>query len=106
MPPRKPSPVGAHVPVSGGLAKGLAYAAEVRAPAVQQFVPNPRGRPPRAGAHKQDEQSRGPAPDAGAPLDGRGGNEAVNDPSLVRRKRFEVTVSSDGGVQAHEFDTL
>ncbi|RCV50423.1 deoxyribonuclease IV [Marinitenerispora sediminis] len=38
------SPVGAHVPVSGGLAtRGLAYADEVGAEAVQVFVSNPRG---------------------------------------------------------------
>ncbi|WP_017623535.1 deoxyribonuclease IV [Nocardiopsis chromatogenes] len=38
------SPIGAHVPVSGGLAtKGLAYAAEIGAETVQVFVGNPRG---------------------------------------------------------------
>ena len=38
------SPVGAHVPVSGGLATGgLKYAAEIGAEAVQVFVSNPRG---------------------------------------------------------------
>lgn len=37
------SPVGAHVPVSGGLAtRGLAYAAAVRAETIQVFVSNPR----------------------------------------------------------------
>ncbi|GLU49068.1 deoxyribonuclease IV [Nocardiopsis ansamitocini] len=38
------SPVGAHVPVAGGLAKsGLAYAAEIGAETIQVFVSNPRG---------------------------------------------------------------
>ncbi len=37
-------PIGAHVPVAGGLATaGLRYAAGVRAEAVQVFVSNPRG---------------------------------------------------------------
>lgn len=44
MPPRKPSPVGAHVFVAGGLASvGLAYADKIGAEAVQVFVSNPRG---------------------------------------------------------------
>ncbi|MEO6203904.1 MAG: TIM barrel protein, partial [Mycobacteriales bacterium] len=68
MPPRKPSPVGAHVPVSGGLARGLAYAADVRAQAVQVFVSNPRGWAPSAGDPKQDEQFRGRCQDAGIPV--------------------------------------
>ncbi|MEV5825544.1 deoxyribonuclease IV [Spirillospora sp. NPDC052242] len=38
------SPVGAHVPVAGGLATGgLKYAAEIGAEAIQVFVANPRG---------------------------------------------------------------
>ncbi|WP_433325525.1 deoxyribonuclease IV [Spirillospora sp. CA-294931] len=38
------SPVGAHVPVAGGLATGgLKYAAQIGAEAVQVFVANPRG---------------------------------------------------------------
>ncbi|GAB3499393.1 deoxyribonuclease IV [Nocardiopsis coralliicola] len=38
------SPVGAHVPVAGGLAtKGLAYAEAIAAETVQVFVSNPRG---------------------------------------------------------------
>ena len=44
MPPRKPSPVGAHVFVAGGLASaGLRYADAIGAEAVQVFVSNPRG---------------------------------------------------------------
>ncbi len=58
MPPRKPSPVGAHVPVAGGLVKGLAYAAEIRARAVQVFVGNPRGWSASVGDPKQDEGFR------------------------------------------------
>ncbi len=54
MPPRKPSPVGSHVPVGGGLAKGLAYAREIGARAVQVFVSNPRGWAPSAGDPRQD----------------------------------------------------
>lgn len=39
-----PSPIGAHVPVAGGLAtKGLDYAAQVGAEVIQVFVTNPRG---------------------------------------------------------------
>jgi len=44
VPPRKPSSVGAHVFVAGGLsAAGLPYAARIGAEAVQVFVSNPRG---------------------------------------------------------------
>ena len=44
MPPRKPSPVGAHVFVAGGLASaGLRYAEQIGAGALQVFVSNPRG---------------------------------------------------------------
>ena len=44
MPPRKPSAVGAHVFVAGGLAAaGLRYADQIGAEAVQVFVSNPRG---------------------------------------------------------------
>ncbi|MEO3783357.1 deoxyribonuclease IV [Actinocorallia sp. B10E7] len=40
----QPSPIGAHVPVAGGLGTaGLKYAAEIGAEAVQVFVGNPRG---------------------------------------------------------------
>ena len=59
MPPRKPSPVGAHVPVSGGLATGaLTYAHEIGAEAVQVFVSNPRGWAPASGDPRQDEAFR------------------------------------------------
>src|SRR3954449_10096238 len=44
VPPRKPSPVGAHVFVAGGLAAaGLRYGDAIGAEALQVFVSNPRG---------------------------------------------------------------
>ncbi|SKA23285.1 Endonuclease IV [Marinactinospora thermotolerans DSM 45154] len=50
-----PSPIGAHVPVSGGLAtRGLAYAAEIGAEAVQVFVTNPRGWATSPGVASED----------------------------------------------------
>lgn len=58
MPPRKPSPVGSHVPVAGGLVKALAYAQEIGAAALQVFVSNPRGWAPSAGDPAQDESFR------------------------------------------------
>ena len=58
MPPRKPSPVGSHVPVSGGLVKALAYAREIGAGALQVFVSNPRGWAPSVGDPRQDESFR------------------------------------------------
>ncbi|HXA60023.1 MAG TPA: deoxyribonuclease IV [Streptosporangiaceae bacterium] len=51
------SPIGAHVPVSGGLATGgLKYAAEIGAEAVQVFVSNPRGWAQAAGKPAEDER--------------------------------------------------
>ncbi|HEV7727153.1 MAG: nfo [Modestobacter sp.] len=48
-------PIGAHVQVKGGLAKGgLAYTDAVAARAVQVFVGNPRGWKPSAGDPRQD----------------------------------------------------
>ncbi|MDP3711221.1 MAG: deoxyribonuclease IV [Mycobacteriales bacterium] len=67
MPPRKPSPVGSHVPVGGGLTKGLAYAREIGAAAVQVFVSNPRGWAPSAGDPAQDEAFKGRNADSGTP---------------------------------------
>ena len=58
MPPRKPSAVGSHVPVGKGLVKGLAYAQEIGAGAVQVFVSNPRGWAPSPGNPAQDEAFR------------------------------------------------
>jgi deoxyribonuclease-4 len=59
VPPRKPSPVGAHVPVAGGLLKGLAYADEIGAQALQVFVSNPRGWALSLGDPAKDEEFRG-----------------------------------------------
>lgn len=67
MPPRKPSPVGSHVPVAGGLAKALAYAREIGAQAVQVFVSNPRGWAPSVGDPAQDEAFRGRCADERIP---------------------------------------
>jgi len=50
--------VGAHVPVGRGLAKGLEYAREIGAGAVQVFVSNPRGWAPSPGDPQQDEAFR------------------------------------------------
>ena len=57
MPPRKVSPVGLHVFVGPGLARGaLRYAREVGAEAVQVFVSSPRGWAKAPGDPRQDEQ--------------------------------------------------
>lgn len=68
MPPRKPSPVGSHVPVAGGLVKALAYAREIGAGAVQVFVSNPRGWAPSAGDPAQDEAFRADCAASGIPV--------------------------------------
>ncbi|TDE22893.1 deoxyribonuclease IV, partial [Actinomadura sp. 6K520] len=53
------NPVGAHVPVAGGLASGgLKYAAEIGAEAVQVFVANPRGWALPEGRPAEDEKLR------------------------------------------------
>ncbi len=67
MPPRKPSPVGSHVPVGGGLTKALAYAREIGAGAVQVFVSNPRGWAPSAGDPAQDDAFRAGCAGSGIP---------------------------------------
>lgn len=60
MPARIPArPVGAHVPVAGGLAAGgLRYAAAIGAEAIQVFVSNPRGWALSAGDGQQDAAFR------------------------------------------------
>jgi len=68
MPPRKPSPVGCHVPVGGGLRKGLAYAKEIGAGALQVFVSNPRGWAPSAGDPAQDTAFRDGCGEARLPV--------------------------------------
>lgn len=50
--------MGAHVPVAGGLFKGLAYADEIGASAMQVFVSNPRGWALSAGDPAKDEEFR------------------------------------------------
>jgi deoxyribonuclease-4 len=63
------NPVGAHVPVAGGLATGgLKYAAEIGAEAVQVFVTNPRGWALAAGRPAEDERLRGYAADHDFPV--------------------------------------
>ena len=53
------SPVGAHVPVAGGMAtKGLAYAEKIGAETVQVFVSNPRGWATNDGDPAQDTMLR------------------------------------------------
>ncbi|MEU0238712.1 deoxyribonuclease IV [Nocardiopsis sp. NPDC006198] len=56
---RPASPVGAHVPVAGGMAdKGLAYAEQIGAETVQVFVSNPRGWATNGGDPGQDARMR------------------------------------------------
>jgi deoxyribonuclease-4 len=69
MPPRKPSPVGAHVLVAGGLARtGLAYARDIGAEAIQVFVSNPRGWALSAGDRGQDDAFVSGCSDAKMPV--------------------------------------
>jgi deoxyribonuclease-4 len=56
------------VPVAGGLAKGLAYAQEIGAMAVQVFVSNPRGWAPSPGNPAQDAAFGERCRDAGIPV--------------------------------------
>jgi deoxyribonuclease IV len=56
---RQRNPIGGHVPVAGGLAaKGVSYAADIGAEAVQVFVANPRGWATTSGSPQQDELFR------------------------------------------------
>jgi deoxyribonuclease IV len=58
-PVRRGNPIGAHVPVAGGLATGgLGYAADIGAEAIQVFVTNPRGWALAAGRPAEDERLR------------------------------------------------
>ncbi|MCP9946153.1 deoxyribonuclease IV [Streptomyces somaliensis] len=62
-------PVGAHVPVAGGLATvGLAHAREIGAEAVQVFVANPRGWATPAGSPAQDAVFRDRCAAEGVPV--------------------------------------
>jgi deoxyribonuclease IV len=59
-------PIGAHVPVAGGLAAGgLRYAAAIGAEAIQVFVSNPRGWALSAGDGQQDAALREHVADTG-----------------------------------------
>lgn len=59
MPPRKPSPIGAHVFVGSGLNTGaLPYARQIGAGALQVFVSNPRGWAPAVGNPAADAAFR------------------------------------------------
>jgi deoxyribonuclease-4 len=63
------SPVGAHVPVAGGLATGgLRYAAQIGAEAIQVFVSNPRGWAMAVGKPAEDERLRAHSADTGMPV--------------------------------------
>ena len=63
------SPVGAHVPVAGGLATaGLKYAAAIGAEAIQVFVGNPRGWAMAAGRAEEDKRLRAHGEDTGMPV--------------------------------------
>jgi deoxyribonuclease-4 len=63
------NPIGAHVPVAGGLATGgLRYAAEIGAEALQVFVGNPRGWAMTAGRPAEDEKLRTHAEHHGMPV--------------------------------------
>jgi deoxyribonuclease IV len=59
MPPRRPSPIGAHVPTAGGLARGaLKYAVKIGAEAIQVFISNPRGWAATPGDPRDDRAFR------------------------------------------------
>jgi deoxyribonuclease-4 len=63
------SPVGAHVPVAGGLAaKGLAYATRIGAQALQVFVANPRAWATGPGSPAQDAEFRDRCAERGLPV--------------------------------------
>lgn len=66
MPARKPSPVGAHVFVAGGLAAvGLPYAERIGAEVIQVFVSNPRAWTASAGDAAADTAFRDACVDRG-----------------------------------------
>jgi deoxyribonuclease-4 len=63
------NPIGAHVPVAGGLATGgLKYAADIGAEAVQVFVTNPRGWALASGRPAEDERLRAYAAERDFPV--------------------------------------
>ncbi|MGH3319288.1 MAG: deoxyribonuclease IV [Streptosporangiaceae bacterium] len=61
-------PVGAHIPVAGGLARvGVRYARDIGAEAVQVFVSNPRQWRPYEGSPAEDEAFRAYVAESGVP---------------------------------------
>lgn len=59
VPPRRPSPIGAHCPTAGGLSRGtLRYAVTHGLQAVQVFVSNPRGWAATTGDPRDDHAFR------------------------------------------------
>jgi len=70
VPAQKPTrPIGAHVPVTGGLvAGGLRYAALTGAEAIQVFASNPRGWASAAGDARQDAALRDHVASTGLPV--------------------------------------
>lgn len=63
------NPIGAHVPVAGGLATGgLRYADAIGAEAIQVFVSNPRGWALAAGRPAEDQRLRAHAERHGMPV--------------------------------------
>lgn len=69
MPPRKPSPVGAHVPTGSGLVRSaLPYARRIQAQAVQIFAGNPRGWALSPGDPEQDSGFRDACAEAKMPV--------------------------------------
>jgi deoxyribonuclease-4 len=62
-------PIGAHVPVAGGLVKrGLGYADDIAAETIQIFVSNPRGWAMPEGSPDEDERFRAACDERGTPV--------------------------------------
>ncbi|MCU1605496.1 MAG: nfo [Modestobacter sp.] len=89
-------PIGAHVQVKGGLAKGgLAYTDAVGARAVQVFVGNPRGWRPSAGDPRQDAAFTAGCTERGVP-------SFIHSPFLVNvGSPSEATVEQSVATIAH-----
>lgn len=66
---RRLTPIGAHIPAAGGLAKrALPHAAAIEATAIQVFVSNPRGWTPSTGDATQDELFRAACAESRTPV--------------------------------------
>jgi deoxyribonuclease-4 len=89
-------PIGAHIQVKGGLAKGgLAYTDAVGARAVQVFVGNPRGWKPSAGDPRQDAAFTAGCTERGVP-------SFIHTPFLVNvGSPSEATVEQSVATIAH-----